>query len=96
LSGIVGHLQKYQALKKTGWKQLSSKKDKNQNIIWTSVIDQQVNNEKRNQIIIDLCQKYFDVSCTIFLAKQNFKVCVIDISVSSVVCSKWPTIFLSS
>jgi hypothetical protein len=35
-----------------------------------------------------LCQKYFDVSFTIYMVKQNFKVCFIDISVSSVVYSK--------
>ncbi len=30
---------------------------------------------------------------TIYLDKHNFKVCFIDISVSSVVCSKWPNYF---
>ncbi len=35
-----------------------------------------------------LCQKKFHGSCTKYLVKQNFKVCFIDTSVSSVVCSK--------
>lgn len=39
---------------------INPEKDKNQNIIWTSVIDQQVNHENRNKIIIDLCQKHAD------------------------------------
>jgi superfamily II DNA or RNA helicase len=37
---------------------IEPKRDGQNNIIWTSVIDQQVENENRNQKIVDICKKF--------------------------------------
>lgn len=39
---------------------MEPEKDKNQNIIWSSIIDQQVENKSRNEMIISICQQYSD------------------------------------